>query len=140
MFCLKILFNVNGKATVGHTPCSKQLGEGGGCESPVVFRRDLKPRRQRHIFLTTVRSCAGLGWTGPSLITCLWPNTLADLSQFFSILSDLKCYRSAFSSSTNHLSNAKHKDQPKKSRKENKLVEIAKHVFFLIFNLWLLNF
>jgi len=39
-------------------------------------------------------------------------NTLADLSQIFSILSDLKCYRSAFSSSTNHLGNAKPKEQP----------------------------
>jgi hypothetical protein len=25
-FCLKILFNVNGKATVGHTPCLIKLG------------------------------------------------------------------------------------------------------------------
>jgi hypothetical protein len=55
---------------------------------------------------------------------------LVDLSQFFSILSDLKCYRSAFSSSTNHLSNAKHRDQPKKSSKEKTVFEIAKHVFF----------
>jgi hypothetical protein len=34
---------------------------------------------------------------------CLSPDTLADLSQFFSILNDLKYYRSAFSSYTNHL-------------------------------------
>ncbi len=33
-----------------------------------------------------------VGFSGPS------PITLANLSQFFSILSDLKCYRSAFSS------------------------------------------
>jgi hypothetical protein len=38
-------------------------------------------------------------------------DTLPDLSQFFSILTDLKCYRSAFSSSTNHLWNAKPKDR-----------------------------
>jgi hypothetical protein len=44
---------------------------------------------------------------------------MADLSQIFSILSDLKCYRSTFSSSTNHLWNAKPKEQAKKSRKEN---------------------
>jgi hypothetical protein len=36
---------------------------------------------------------------------------MADLSQFFSILSVLKCYRSNFSSSTNHLWNEKSKDQ-----------------------------
>jgi hypothetical protein len=55
---------------------------------------------------------------------------LADPSQFFSILSDLKCYRSTFSSFTNHLSNAKPKDhQPKKHSKENKFVRIAKRVF-----------
>jgi len=35
---------------------------------------------------------------------------------FFSILSDLKCYRSAFSSSRNHLSNAKPRDKPKKRK------------------------
>jgi hypothetical protein len=33
------------------------------------------------------------------------PNTLADLSQFFSILSDLKCYRNAFSGLTSFKSN-----------------------------------
>jgi hypothetical protein len=48
--------------------------------------------------------------TIPSLITCLWLNTLADLSQFFSILSDLKCYRSTFSSFTNNLRNAKFRE------------------------------
>jgi hypothetical protein len=33
----------------------------------------------------------------------LSPNILVNLSQFFSILSDLECYRSTFSSFTNHL-------------------------------------
>jgi hypothetical protein len=33
-------------------------------------------------------------------------NTLANLFQFFSILSDLKCYRNTFSSFANHLLNA----------------------------------
>jgi hypothetical protein len=37
--------------------------------------------------------------------TSLSPNTLADLSQFFSILSDLKCYRNAFSALTSFKSN-----------------------------------
>ncbi len=34
-FCLKMLFNVNGKATVWHTPCSTLLQGGGtmGCEA-----------------------------------------------------------------------------------------------------------
>jgi hypothetical protein len=45
---------------------------------------------------------------------------LADLSQFLCILSDLKHYRNAFSSFTNHLGNAKPKEQPKKWSKENK--------------------
>ncbi len=53
------------------------------------------------------------------------------------ILSDLKCYRSAFSSFTNHLWNAKPKDQPKKSSKENMLFfRIAKHVCFNFFSFW----
>jgi hypothetical protein len=45
--------------------------------------------------------------------------TLANLSQFFFILSDLKCYRNAFSSSTNHFGNAKPKEQLKKAIKKN---------------------
>jgi hypothetical protein len=57
--------------------------------------------------------------------TRLSPNTLADLSQFFSILIDLKCYESTFLNSSNHLWNAK-----PKSSKENKLfLRIAKCIF-----------
>jgi hypothetical protein len=62
------------------------------------------------------------------------PDTLADLSQFFLILSDLKCYRSAFSSSTNHLWNAKPKDQPKKSNKENTFSELQNVCFLFFFS------
>ncbi len=55
---------------------------------------------------------------------------LADLSQFFFILSDLKCYRSAFSSSANHLSIAEHEGQPKKSTKENMFFSNCKTCLF----------
>jgi len=64
--------------------------------------------------------------------TSLSPNTLADLSQFFSILSDLKCYGSAFSSSTNHHSNANPKEHPKMSSQENNFVQITKSIFFIV--------
>jgi hypothetical protein len=46
-------------------------------------------------------------------------DTFGNLSQFLYILSDLKCYRSTFPSFTNHLGDAKPKEQPKKSSKEN---------------------
>jgi len=49
---------------------------------------------------------------------------------FFSILSDLKCYRSTFSSFTNHLWNAKPNNQSKKSSKESTFFRIAKHFLF----------
>jgi len=68
-----------------------------------------------YISLSQIKTGANLG---PSLNISSSPKTLANLSQFFSILSDLKCYRSAFSSFRNHLSNAKSKEQPKKSSKE----------------------
>jgi hypothetical protein len=52
-----------------------------------------------------------------SLTETLWQN----LSQFFPILSDLKCYIGTPSQAlTNHLRNAKPEDQPKNSSKENK--------------------
>jgi hypothetical protein len=63
--------------------------------------------------------------------------------QFFSILSDLKCYRSAFSSSTNHFRNAKPKDQPTKISKENTFFRITKCVpihFSSFWSLLLSNF
>jgi len=69
-----------------------------------------------------------LGQTSPSPIACLWPNISADVFQFFSLLSDLKCYRSAFSSFTNHFWNAKPKDQPTTSSKENTFSQITKRV------------
>jgi hypothetical protein len=56
--------------------------------------------------------------------------------QFFSILSDLKCYRSAFSSSTNYLWNAKPKDKPKKSCKKNMFFRILKLFFLFFFSFW----
>jgi hypothetical protein len=71
---------------------------------------------------------------GPSLNISLSPNTLANLSQFFSILSNLKCFSSAFSSFRNHLSNAKPKERPKKISKEKKKIQIAKCVFFHYFS------
>jgi hypothetical protein len=56
-------------------------------------------------------------------------------NRFFSILSDVKWYRRALTSSTHHsthhLWTAKSKDQPKKSSKEDTLFWIAKHVFFI---------
>ncbi len=61
---------------------------------------------------------------------------MADLSQFFSILSDLECYRTTFSSFTNHLGNAKSKDQSKKSSKENTFFQIVKHGFFHFSSFW----
>jgi hypothetical protein len=57
----------------------------------------------------------------------------ADLSQSFSILSDLKCYTSAFSSFTNSLSNAKPKEQPEKSSKKNMFFLNCKTHFFSFF-------
>jgi len=51
------------------------------------------------------------------------------LNSFF-ILSNLKCYRGTFSSSTNHLGNAKPRNQPQKSCKENMFFQIAKNIFF----------
>ncbi len=90
-----------------------------------------------------------IGQTGPSSIACLWLNTLADLSQNFSILSDLKCFRSAFSCSTNHLGNAKPKDRQKravkiskakgpakKSSKENTCFLNCKMLFFHFSSVW----
>jgi hypothetical protein len=60
-------------------------------------------------------------------------NTLPDLSQFFSILTDLKCYRSAFSSSTNHLWNAK----PKEQQERKCVFSNCKTCFFFQFSsLW----
>jgi hypothetical protein len=47
---------------------------------------------------------------------------LTDLSQFFSISSDLKSYRSAFPGFTNHLGTAKPKEQPEKHSKEIRFV------------------
>jgi hypothetical protein len=61
---------------------------------------------------------------------------IKDFGKSFSILphlSDLKCYKSTFSSFTNHLWNVKPKDQPKKSCKENMFFWIAKHFFFSFF-------
>ncbi len=61
----------------------------------------------------------------------LSPNILVDLSQFFSILSDLECYRSSFWSFTSHLSNARPKEQPKKSNKKKRFVELQNVVIFI---------
>ncbi len=72
-----------------------------------------------------------VGQSGPSLIISISPNTLANLSQFFSILSYLKCYRNAFSSSTYVVGNAKPKEQPKKSSKENTVFRTVKRMFKL---------
>jgi hypothetical protein len=74
-----------------------------------------------------------LGKIGPSSIACLWPNTLVDLSQFFSILNELKCYRNTFSSFTNHLGNAKPRDQPKKSYKEILFYKLQTRFFSFFF-------
>jgi hypothetical protein len=50
----------------------------------------------------------------------------------FFILSDLKCYKSAFSSSTNLLWNAKLKEQPKKSVKEICFFKLENVFFFIL--------
>jgi hypothetical protein len=42
-------------------------------------------------------------YTGPSPISCSWPNTYLYLHHMCFVLSELKCYGSATSSSTNHL-------------------------------------
>jgi hypothetical protein len=67
--------------------------------------------------------------TGPSPITCLWPNTLADLSKFFSKLSDLKSLGSP-SQALQISFEGKPNDQPKKSSKEYTFFWIAKLLFF----------
>ncbi len=74
-----------------------------------------------------------VGKSGPSPITSLSPITLANLCQFFSILSDLKCYSSPFSRSTNHLGKCKAKGAAKKESIENTFFRITKHVFFSFF-------
>jgi hypothetical protein len=55
---------------------------------------------------------------------------LTYLSQFFSILSDLKCYRNAFSRSKKSVLTCKAKRTTKKKKsKKNTFFRIAKHVF-----------
>jgi hypothetical protein len=81
-----------------------------------------------------IRKTLLVGWTGPSPSTSLSSITLAVLSQFFSILSDLKCHRSIFSSITNHLSNAK----PKEAKKEHYRKYVfsnCKTCFFSLFSI-----
>jgi len=65
---------------------------------------------------------------------------LTNLSQFFSILNDLKCYRSAFLSFTNHLGNAKPKEKPKKTLKKICFFQISKCVFPHFSSFWPLLF
>jgi len=74
-----------------------------------------------------------LGYIHLSLNTSLSPNIYGRSFSNFSILTDLKCFRSTFSSSTNHLWNAKPKELAKKSSKENMFFWIAKHGFFFHF-------
>jgi hypothetical protein len=64
-----------------------------------------------HLFnLFSKISLHWLGWTDPSLITCLWSNTYLYFHHMCFILSDLRCYGSATSSSRNHVWSAKEKD------------------------------
>jgi hypothetical protein len=58
------------------------------------------------------------------------------LAKFFFILIYLKCYKSAFSSSTNHLWNEKPKDQPKKRRAVKKICffELQSAFYFNFFH------
>ncbi len=74
-----------------------------------------------------------VGYTVPSPNTSIWPNTLAYLSQFFSIWSDFKMLKERLVKVTNHLRHAKPKEQPKMSSKENKFFHIVKHFLFHIF-------
>jgi len=59
------------------------------------------------------------------------PNTLADLSQFFSILSDLKCYRNAFSGLTSLKSKAE--GAAKKEQLEKYFLFKLQYNFFSFF-------
>jgi hypothetical protein len=51
----------------------------------------------------------------------------------FSILSDLKCYKSTFSRSTSHLWTTKPKEQAKRAVKKICFFKISKHGFFVSF-------
>jgi len=76
-----------------------------------------------------------LGWTGPSPIAFLWLNALAYFPQIPSILSDF--VRSAFSSCTNHLWNAK----PKEMQSQTNSCKMRSFLsFFIKLALWLLTF
>ncbi len=84
--------------------------------------------------------CASFDCLGDKMVVCKVNQPITDrlpmikhsgrFFHFFSILSDLKCCRSIFSSSINHLWNAKPKHQPIKSSKENTFFQIVKHNFF----------
>jgi hypothetical protein len=64
----------------------------------------------------------------------LWQIVLNSSFWLLCIFSDLKCYRSTFSSSTNHLWNAKPNDQTKKVVKKIRFFFIAKGVFKFFFH------
>jgi hypothetical protein len=70
-----------------------------------------------------------VGSNGPSQITSLSPITLAKKIKFFSILSDLKCYKSAFSSSK-----IVFEMQSQRSSKENMFFSNYKTLFFSFFS------
>jgi hypothetical protein len=89
----------------------------------IMEQGEQSPRQPRHPF----------GETCPPSHISLTPFTLADLSQSFSILSDLKFCRSTFSLSTNHLWNAKPKEPPQKTNKESTFVFNCKLCFLSVF-------
>jgi len=74
-FCLKILFNVNGKATMWHTPCSLDLSKVYGFKPCIFVHRSVFKREKTHL---------GLNYT--------WKNTLF---KFFSSKMSLVVARSS---------------------------------------------
>ncbi len=69
-------------------------------------------------------------------ITALSLNIYLDLCHLCFILSDLKCYGSAISSSRNHFWSAKEKEKWKNSKKKNKLSNLQTMFFFSFSSLW----
>jgi hypothetical protein len=69
-------------------------------------------------------------------ITTLSPNNYLDLCHLCFILSDLKCYGSAMSSSKSNFWSANEKEKWKNSKKKNKLSNLQNMFFFFFFSMW----
>ncbi len=75
-----------------------------------------------------------VGYIRLSLNISLLFDTLTNLFQFFSILSDLKCCRNTFSSCTNHLWNAKPRSSQKRAIKKICFFKLQNTFSFFHFN------